>query len=62
MKIFNAFQKDPHNAVDSDEKRGTEGHACEGCHGPASTHVDSMSANDIVYPAKLPAARVDERA
>jgi len=58
--IFNAFQKDPHKAVDSDKKRGRENHACEGCHGPASTHVDSMSASDIVNPAKLSAARVDE--
>jgi DmsE family decaheme c-type cytochrome len=58
--IFNAFQKDPHKAVDFDKKRGRENNACEGCHGPASSHVETASAEEIINPAKLPAARVDE--
>jgi len=58
--IFNAFQKDPHKAVDFDKKRGHENNACESCHGPASKHVETLSADEIVNPAKLSAARIDE--
>jgi hypothetical protein len=58
--ISNAFQKGPHKAVDSDRKHGRENHACEGCHGPASSHVETASAEEIVNPAKLSAARIDE--
>jgi DmsE family decaheme c-type cytochrome len=58
--IFNAFQKDPHKAVDFDKKRGYEDHACEGCHGPASMHLETVSPEDVINPAKLSAARVDE--
>ncbi len=58
--IFNAFQKDPHKAVDFDKKRGHENHACESCHGPASAHVETVSADQIVNPAKLSAAQIDE--
>jgi hypothetical protein len=32
--IFNAFQKNPHQAVEKDKKRGFENNACESCHGP----------------------------
>ena len=58
--IHAAFQKDPHAAVDMDKKRGWETHACESCHGPASKHVESASADDIRNPAKLSAAKADE--
>jgi len=58
--IFNAFQKDPHKAVDFDKKRGREDHACESCHGPASMHIETVSAEDIINPAKLTVARADE--
>lgn len=58
--IFTAFQKDPHHRVDSDKKRGWETRACESCHGPASKHVETVSADDIRNPAKLPAAEIDE--
>ena len=32
--IFNAFQKNPHQVVETDKKRGFETKACESCHGP----------------------------
>jgi DmsE family decaheme c-type cytochrome len=51
--IFNAFQKNPHQAVEKDKKRGFEEKACESCHGPGSKHAESMSAADIVNPSKL---------
>ena len=58
--IHAAFQKDPHAVVDTDKKRGWETRACESCHGPASKHVESASADDIRNPAKLGAAKADE--
>jgi DmsE family decaheme c-type cytochrome len=58
--IFNAFQKNPHHAVEADKKRGFDGKACESCHGPGSKHADSMSAADIRQPAKLRPAEADK--
>ena len=55
--IHAAFQKDPHAVVDVDKKRGRATQACESCHGPASKHVESASADDIRNPAKLGAAK-----
>ena len=57
--IFNAFQKNPHQVVETDKKRGWETKACESCHGPGSKHADSASAADIKQPAKLKAAETD---
>jgi DmsE family decaheme c-type cytochrome len=58
--IYNAFQKSPHEVVGTDKKRGWEGNACESCHGPGSKHAESMSAADIVNPAKLSPAAADQ--
>jgi len=58
--IFNAFQKNPHEAVDKDKKRGFENNACESCHGPGSKHAESMSAADIRNPAKLKPSETDK--
>ena len=57
--IYKAFLKSPHEVVQTDKKRGFENNACESCHGPASKHVESVSAADIRQPAKLPAAEAD---
>jgi DmsE family decaheme c-type cytochrome len=58
--IFNAFQKNPHHAVETDKKRGFETKACESCHGPGSKHAESMSAADIRNPAKFAPAAADK--
>src|ERR1035441_1993351 len=58
--IFNAFQKNPHHAVEADKKRGFDGKACESCHGPGSKHAESMVAADIRQPAKLRPAEADK--
>lgn len=58
--IFNAFQKNPHQVVESDKKRGFENNACESCHGPGSKHAESMNAADIVQPAKQKPAATDK--
>ena len=58
--IFNAFQKTPHSILTTNKKRGWEGKACEACHGPGSRHAESMSAADILNPAKAPAAVADQ--
>ena len=39
--IFNAFQKNPHQVVETDKKRGWDTKACESCHGPGSKHAES---------------------
>ena len=58
--IFNAFQKNPHQTVEKDKKRGFEEKACESCHGPGSKHAESMNAADIVNPSKLKAGANDK--
>src|SRR5690348_8631361 len=58
--IFKAFQKSPHQVVESDKKRHWENRACESCHGPGGKHADSVSAADIRQPAKLAPAQADK--
>jgi len=57
--IFNAFQKNPHQMVETDKKRGWDTKACESCHGPGSKHAESASADDIRQPAKLNPGEAD---
>ena len=57
--IFNAFQKNPHQMVETDKKRGWDTKACESCHGPGSKHAESASAEDIRQPAKLTPGEAD---
>ena len=57
--ISNAFQKNPHEAVEKDKKRGFETKACESCHGPGSKHAESMLGADIRNPAKISPAAAD---
>src|SRR6266567_8691963 len=59
--IFNAFQKNPHQVVETDKRRGWDTKACESCHGPGSKHAESASAADILQPAKLKPAEADRR-
>ena len=58
--ISKAFAKNPHHVVETDKKRGFETKACESCHGPASKHMDSMSAADIRNPLKMKPADADK--
>src|ERR1022692_5109008 len=51
--IGKAFAKSPHQAVDTGDKHGFKGQACESCHGSGSNHVESLSAADIRNPAKI---------
>src|SRR5450631_71514 len=57
--IFNAFQKSPHQLVETDKKRGWDTKACESCHGPGSKHAESTSAADIKQPARLKPGETD---
>ena len=58
--IFKGFEKNRHHAVEVDKGRGWSGKACEACHGPASVHTESMSADDIINPAKLSPGQADK--
>jgi len=58
--IFNAFQKSPHQQVETGNRYGWATRACESCHGPGSKHTDSASAADIRQPAKLKPAETDK--
>jgi DmsE family decaheme c-type cytochrome len=58
--LFNAFQKNPHQAVETGNRNGWATRACESCHGPGSKHADSASAADIRNPAKLKPAEADK--
>ena len=60
QEVFDAFQKNSHKSVDFDKARGRENHACEGCHGPGSSHAETLSVDEIVNPARLPAAKGEE--
>lgn len=57
--IGKAIAKSPHEAVDLGDKHGFKNNVCEGCHGPGSNHVQSLSAVDIRNPARLSPAEVD---
>ena len=57
--MFNAFQKNPHQIVETDETRGWATAACESCHGPGGKHAESVSPSDIRQPAKLKPAAAD---
>jgi len=54
--IYNAFQKNPHKLVDTQQRRGWEAKACESCHGPGGKHAESADKKDILNPANMPAA------
>jgi DmsE family decaheme c-type cytochrome len=58
--LFNAFQKNPHQQVETGNKYGWATRACESCHGPGSKHADSASAADIRNPPKLKPAEADK--
>jgi DmsE family decaheme c-type cytochrome len=57
--IYNAFQKSPHQSVETDTKRGFKDNACESCHGKGSKHAESTEAALIQQPAKLAASAAD---
>ena len=45
--LHNAFEKNPHQILETDKKRGWDTKACESCHGPGSKHAESVSVADI---------------
>lgn len=57
--VFKAFQKNPHQAVETDARRKWEGKACESCHGPGSIHAESADKKDIGRPAAKSPAEAD---
>jgi DmsE family decaheme c-type cytochrome len=57
--IGKAFASSPHEAVDTGDKHGFAGNACEACHGPGSKHVETLSATDIRNPGKIAPAELE---
>ncbi|MBI5085570.1 MAG: DmsE family decaheme c-type cytochrome [Acidobacteria bacterium] len=57
--ISTGFKKNPHSALETNKKRGFDGKACEGCHGPGSVHAETNSAEDIRSPKRMRAAEID---
>jgi DmsE family decaheme c-type cytochrome len=57
--LHSALKKNPHQAVETDSKRGFAKRACEACHGPGAKHAESATAADIVNPARLKPAEAD---
>ena len=58
--IYNGFGKSPHQAIETNAKRGWMGRGCESCHGAAQKHTETASAAEIRNPAKLVAAAADK--
>jgi DmsE family decaheme c-type cytochrome len=59
-EAYSAFQRNPHQKVETDKKRGWETMACESCHGPGGKHAESADPANIINPSKLPAAKADQ--
>lgn len=59
-EISKAFQRNPHNALETSRKHDWQGMACESCHGPGAKHAETVAASDIRNPAKLAAAKTDQ--
>ncbi len=60
QEIYDAFQKTPHEAIETSKKHDFQGIACESCHGPAQKHIDNPSAATIRNPGKIPAEAADK--
>jgi len=63
--IYDAFAKNPHQAVETGatparKGYGFKGEACESCHGPGQKHIDSPTAGTIQNPGKLAPAAADK--
>jgi DmsE family decaheme c-type cytochrome len=58
-EIHAGFQKTAHSALERDPHRGWATQGCEACHGPGAKHAESVSAADIINPAKLPADQLN---
>src|SRR5215469_3662257 len=57
--IFKALKKSPHERVETDNKFGNKGHACESCHGPGQAHAEAADPSKIRNPRKLTASATD---
>ncbi|HYP09123.1 MAG TPA: hypothetical protein VER03_23050, partial [Bryobacteraceae bacterium] len=57
--IFKAFQKNAHNALETNKRRGWEEKSCESCHGPGSKHAETVSPDAIKNPAKMKPSAAD---
>src|SRR5262249_27621023 len=57
--ISKAFKKSPNELLETAPARKGATKAGESCHGPASKHIESVSAADIRQPAKLRPAETD---
>jgi DmsE family decaheme c-type cytochrome len=45
--VYERFQKNPHQVLQTLAKKGWQGKACEACHGPGAVHAETADASKI---------------
>jgi DmsE family decaheme c-type cytochrome len=49
--LFRKFSRNPHQILETSEKRGWKDQSCESCHGPGQAHVDAGDGSKVfAYP------------
>ena len=56
-EIYNNFDKSPHWRTTLDKRGGPSKQGCEGCHGPASRHVDDPGDATTIFSFKTASAK-----
>ncbi len=59
--LYQKFQKNPHQILESHPKKGWQKKSCEACHGPGATHVETADAQQIIGFSKLAVQQITTR-
>jgi len=58
--LAKTFARNPHQILETSEKKGWKDQSCESCHGPGQAHVDAGDGSQIVAFAKVSAKEVSK--